>query len=129
MTKQNLATIGNITTNIVDHLFKVLGLVVSFFPPFFFFTNANNIQPYSTEQKAELNFYFRSVNDQTKCPAIQTFDWTKPIVWDTGYTSCSKQNSLYCFVWHNILKTKGISNCTSQRLLISPVFILDFESD
>ena len=39
-----------------------------------------NSQPYSTEQKV-LNsiFFFRSVNNQTKCPVIQTFNRTKPI--------------------------------------------------
>ena len=41
------ATTGNLPTcTINNHKFKVLGLGISFFSLFFFFTNANNVQPF-----------------------------------------------------------------------------------
>ena len=45
------ATTGNLTTTIVNHIFKVLGLAISFFSRCFL-TNANNVQPFLIEWEA-----------------------------------------------------------------------------
>lgn len=103
--KAKLATTENLTTTIVNRLFKALGLVISFFCFYFLQERQSCPASFNWTKCSELMFFFRIINEQTKCPVIQTFDQTKPICDRTKSSSELEAESSHQSTGHHISRT------------------------